>query len=322
MRRTPLLLYTSSAGRFGNQLLRFFHWAAWARELDHACAVLNLPFWPYAKLFSEWRRNRACLLGRTDHSWNLLARAAARVPLDPWMVNWKLQRISLRASRHLTLVGVDLLDKPTDERVNVEEPEFVRRALDGRYLVCSGWEFACWNWLERHAVAVRALFAPAPPFGQITQEFMAESRRHHDVLVGLCVRRGDYRNFFDGRFYYSWESYTRWVREAADLYPGKRVGVIITGDETIPMQMLQGLPVHLATGSLNRGGHFLESFLQLSMCDLILGPPSTFAACAAFLGDRPWLPLRSADQTLSRDQILQRPLFEAALDSELALAVR
>ena len=34
-------------------------------------------------------------------------------------------------------------------------------------------------------------------------------RQRHDIVIGLYIRRGDYREFFDGRFYYPWSSYAR-----------------------------------------------------------------------------------------------------------------
>lgn len=320
---TPLLLYTFSAGRFGNQLLRFFHWTAWVRELEGSCSVMHLPFWPYAKLFREWRESPACVSPRGGGWVNAVARMAGRWPWGgEWDTNWKLQRALLRASRHMGLLGVELLEKPVAGVVNLEDPAFVERARAARYLVCGGWEYSCWGWLERHAGEVRGCFTPVPEYGDVASAFIADLRGRNDVLVGLFVRRGDYETFFDGRFYYSWCEYARWVGEVVAHYPGKRVVVVAAGDERFPREVFDGLPVVLATGSINSGGHWLESFLELALCDILLGPPSTFVACAAFYGDKPWWPLRSAGQSLRAEQILVRHIFEAACDAELALAVR
>jgi hypothetical protein len=217
---------------------------------------------------------------------------------------------------------VDLLEKPVEGVVNLEDPAFVERARSARYLVCAGWEYSCWSWLERHAEEVRRSFTPLPLYRDLASAFIADLRGRYDVLVGLFARRGDYETFFDGRFHYSWNDYARWVREAVEHYPGKRVVIVAAGDDTFPREAFNGLPVVFTTGSINGGGHWLESFLELALCDILLGPPSTFVACAAFYGDKPWWPLRSANQSLRADQILTRHIFEAACDPELALAVR
>lgn len=320
---TSLVIYTLSAGRFGNQLLRFFHWTAWVRELDGRCSVLHLPFWPYAKLFSEWHQRPACVFPWREDWVNPLARLGDRWPWgEPRNINWKLQRIAWRASRHLRRMGVDIIDKPSHGTVDLEHPAFVERARSTRYLVCAGWEYSCWSWLDRHSAEVRRLFAPLPPYRDPAEAFIADLRGHYDVLLGLFARRGDYREFFEGRFYYSWTDYVQWAREALEHYAGKRVVIVAASDDPIPIEAFKGLPVALTTGSVNRGGHWLESFLELALCDIILGPPSTFVTCAAFYGDKPWWPLRSAGQSLQTDQVLGRHLFDAARDPEIALSVR
>lgn len=298
------------------------HWAAWVRELDDSCSVLHVPFWPYAKLFLEWSQRPACLIAGSGAGMNTLARLVNRLPGREWDMNWKLQRIALRASRHMQPVGVDLLDKPIDEIVNLEDPTFIERARGARYLVCAGWEYGCWSWLERHAAGVRRQLAPLPLYRQTAEAFFANLRGSYDMLIGLFARRGDYRTFFDGRFYYSWSDYQRWVREILDLHPGRRVAIVMASDEPIPMEEFHGLPVIPTSGSINGGGHWMESLLELAMCDFILGPPSTFAASAAFYGDTPWWPLRSGRQTLRTDQMFGRHIFEAARDAEMALSVR
>jgi hypothetical protein len=319
---TSLVIYTFSAGRFGNQLLRFFHWTAWVREIDFRCSVLHLPFWPYSKLFTEWSHRRACVYPQNAPWMNSVARLVDRLPGPPGNNNWKLQRLALRASRQLHSLGVDTLEKPVHGTVDLQNPAFVDRARSARYLVCAGWEFSCWSWLQHHSAEVRRLFDVLPPYKDVAAAFIAGLRGHYDILLGLFARRGDYRTFFDGRFYYSWEDYVRWASEAMEHHPGKRVVIVAASDDPIPIERFHGLPVVLATGSVNRGGHWLESFLELALCDCILGPPSTFVACAAFYGDKPWWPLRSSAQSLRRDQILNRHLFDAAQDPEMALAVR
>jgi len=321
-----MIIYADGCGgRFGNQLLRFLHWTAWARQLGGAVTVLDVPFWPYGALFNRWKRRPGCAYPHRlrDYSADLAGYLQSFMPAR-WRerANGSLQRVSARLARRAQSLGLDVVDLPAETKLNLEDADFVDRARNSRHLVCLGWEFACWDWLERHQAAVRQIFAPARAPMAAANAYVRDLRRQYDVLVGLFVRRTDYRTFFDGRFYYSWECYGRWAREAVQMFPGQRVGIVVTGDEFIPSEPFAGTPVSPASGSVNRGGHWFASFLELSLCDLIVGPTSTFAGCAAFLGNVPWLPLRDAGQTLDARQVMRRHLFEAAQDPLLRLSIR
>jgi hypothetical protein len=319
-----MILYADSGGgRFGNQLLRFFHWTAWARELGQPFTVLDLPFWPYTHLFAEWSQRPGCVYphSRVGSAADLAGHVQSLLPIR-WREHWTVKYVIARLARKLGALGIDVVDLPAETKLNLEEPAFVERARRSRFLVCAGWEFACWNWLERHEAEVRRLFAPAPAPLAAATAFLRELRERHDIVIGMHIRRGDYREFFEGRLYYSWTSYVRWAREAVEMFPSQRVAILVTGDDLIPSELFAGLPVIWASGSINRGGHWFASFLELSLCDFIIGAPSTFAACAAFLGNCPWLPLREADQVLKEKQMMHRHLFEAARDPLLALSIR
>jgi hypothetical protein len=325
-----MILYAfGGSGRFGNQLLRFLHWTAWVCEFEQQFTVLDLPFWPYAHLFAEWSQRPGCVypLTPTRSATDIIGRVAMQVrSLLPDSLWWDfddlMQRGAAFLSHALGPLGIDVLDIPMHTKLNLEESAFVERVRANRCLVCAGWQFACWGWLERHQTEVRRLFVPAPAHLAAATEFMRELRQRHDMVIGLYIRRGDYREFLDGRLYYPWASYARWARQAVEMFPGRRVAIVVTSDDLIPPEAFAGLPVTWASGSINRGGHWFASFLELSLCDIIIGAPSTFSGCAAFLGNRPWLPLREANQTLEEKQMMHRHVFEAAVDPVLALSIR
>jgi hypothetical protein len=56
-----------------------------------------------------------------------------------------------------------------------------------------------------------------------------------------------------------------------------------------------------------QGGHFVESMTELSLCDVIVSPPSTFAGWAAFLGQVPQLSLTRLDQIIRREDLTDDP---------------
>ena len=57
--------------------------------------------------------------------------------------------------------------------------------------------------------------------------------------------------------------------------------------------MFRGEQFNFATGEAVGPNHYLENLAELSICDAILTPPSTFSTVAAFLGNTPLVPLYS-----------------------------
>jgi len=84
---------------------------------------------------------------------------------------------------------------------------------------------------------------------------------------------------------------------------------------------LPGLSVYFATGSVNAGLWF-ESWVELSLCDLIVGLPSTFSATAAWLGTVPLGPVGTAGQELAAAQLLRDPLLDAARQADFSQCVK
>jgi len=316
----PMVIYAYGGGRFGNQFLRFAHWLAWVLDCHNNVRVVDLPFWPYASLFATWSEYPGCVYP-LQRSW-IDRIAGCRQWLHPRVIRhgeWRMQRVFACGARCLPGVRTLVLDDAAGEERTLS-PETFR---DGSGpIVCAGWRFSAWAALERHEEPVRALLQPAIRPAGISETFVAELRKRYDVLVGLFVRRGDYREWAGGQYYYPWESYIRWSSELPALFPGRRVGIVLTGDEMLPLPLWTELPAVPATGSVNRKGHWFESFLELAACDYVVSPPSTFSACAAFLGNRPLWPLLCPDQKLSIDQIMPRHVFAARSDSIFSLAVK
>src|ERR1019366_8455995 len=114
--------------------------------------------------------------------------------------------------------------------------------------------------------------------------------------VGVHIRQSDYRQWDNGRFYFSTAQYAGWIRQLVDLHPGRRIAVVVASDEWQDPAQFAGLPIYPATGNPNAGGHWFENWIELSLCDIVVCPPSTFSATAAFLGEVPLWPVMAEDQ--------------------------
>lgn len=318
------IIYSHGGGRFGNQLLRFVHWAAWVEEHAGRFAVVDLPFWPFAEYFSTWNLHPGCRYPLASGGVDRLA--SLRRHLPSWVLrkgDWRFQRLVFHlaaaspAPRTIATVCV-----PDGASVDMTEARFLEQVSGASLCVVSGWELSCWAWLEKHQSTVRRLFAPAAPLAGTVAPFIHACRSGHRMLIGILIRRTDYREWHDGRYFFPVESYVRWVCELVEVFADSRPCVLVASDEKIDPQLFAGLPVRFATGTATGTGHWIENFLELAACDLIVSPPSTFSGCAALLGGVALLPLREPQQNVDRGQVLADGILGAAMDPDFSRAVR
>lgn len=309
------IIYTHGAGRLGNQVIRFAHWIAWVRANRGSVEVLNFSFWPYAHYFAAWQESPGCvfpLRGGWPDRW---ARWRAALP-------GPLLRFAEERSRSFRVVqGLGgkipgsqaiALDVPAGEILDLDEAAFLERVTARRVTTLSGWRIASWRLVAEQQDELRKLFRPAETFAEPARNFIRRVRAEHDLVIGVLIRQSDYRVWDDGRFFYSSARYAAWIREAVALHPGRRVAFVVASEEAQDPAVFAGLPVYFATGNPGAGGHWVQNWIELAECDVIMSPPSTFSATAAFLGDAPLWPLVALEQKLALDQVVPDGMIGAA----------
>jgi hypothetical protein len=279
--------------------------------------VVNPAFWPYASLFEGSAAHPGCVAPGNLAMADLLAKGRSCLPA------WFLKRAEWRTQHVVHALGWCV---PGMQRVHhrdsidLDGDAFFRRVSSHRVTTCAGWRIAGWARVARRQEELRAYFQPAGEHAARARMFIAAQRKRFGRLVGVLIRQGDYMTWRDGRFGYPTEDYVSWMKQVLEL-EGGRVGFVITSDTIQDPARFDGLPHVFSTGSANTGGPAIASFAELAGCDVILGPPSTFAAMAAFIGHRPLWPLYEREQVLLREQVMSDALLAAAADPVYSLAV-
>lgn len=96
----------------------------------------------------------------------------------------------------------------------------------------------------------------------------------------------------------------------ADKFPSQNVGFVIASNEPQDESLFSDDIFNFTTGIAGGSGHYMESFTELSLCDEILMPPSTFSLFAAVLGACPVVPLHTDVESTGFERI-NEPITEA-----------
>ncbi len=115
-------------------------------------------------------------------------------------------------------------------------------------------------------------------------------RREADIVIGVHIRQGDYRGWFDGKYFFPAARYAAWMHELAAQFPGRRVAFFVCSDEPRSLGEFPGLTVGLGTDSP------VSDIYALARCDYILGTKSTFSQWASFYGEKPLLQVCGTDE--------------------------
>ncbi len=324
-RSAHTVIYTHGGGRLGNQVMRFAHWIAWARAHPGEVEVLNFAFWPFAGYFGVWREHPGCVyplhVGWADRlaRW----RAALPRPLRDWSeARSRLPRVVQAAGRWRPGWQAVELDIAREESADLNAPEFLARIARRPVTTCCGWKIASWKLVAEQQAGLRELFRPAPEFARRSADFITALRRRHTVLIGVLIRQSDYRQWDDGRFYFSTDRYVAWIRQLLDLHGGRSAGVVVASEDRQDPALFAGLPVYFASGNPEAGGHWFENWVELSRCDFVVSVPSTFSATAAFLGGVPLWPVVEAGQNMAFDQLIEDGMIGAARHPAFSRAVK
>lgn len=115
------------------------------------------------------------------------------------------------------------------------------------------------------------------------------------ITVGVHIRRGDYKDWCGGAYYYSDEVYVRIMQELAAeaKEKGKKIRFMICSNEPFEAKQtdLNTIKIPNADG--------ITDLYGLSSCDYIVGPPSSYSQWASYYGHVPMCLILNEEQKVS-----------------------
>ena len=102
-----------------------------------------------------------------------------------------------------------------------------------------------------------------------------------DLICGVLIRQTDYRSWNEGKYFFESEEYFKILITVKEKIKKLKIGFFIATDED------QYVNDSYDIDCLIRVGHPIENLYSLSLCDFLIGPPSSYISWASLYGDRP-----------------------------------
>lgn len=169
-----------------------------------------------------------------------------------------------------------------------------------KFLGCTkGWSTRTdTRYLSQTKKDLQCIFRPKDAIMNKAEGLIGTIRQTSDIVVGVHIRRGDYATWNDGRFYYELEDYHQFMLRIKELYQGQRVSFFISSNEDFELDIFTDCDCHRF--GKEPSGAILDLY-SLSVCDLIMGPVSSYSRWASFIGEIPLCFLETKNQTFTKD---------------------
>lgn len=292
-----MVIINFKAGQLANRLFYFAHFIS--NSLEYKYKLINPSFDEYNQFFTTTAANN---FGDLDIS----------VRLTPSEKLDSLLRNSLHALHKVVIPPIDNTPlyrfhniKEYDLRSDAEshddksvcfdmnDPDFVAAARK-KVVFVDGWLYRDFVNFEKHAPSLRKIFTPVPKYALEVQKILETARSKGDVVVGVHLRRGDFKNYNNGLWYYEDDVYySKMVALQEELAnQGRSCVFVMCSNEPINLDNYKGLTI------VTDPKHYIIDLYSLAGCDYIIGPPSTFSMWASFYGETPLLHLNTSDRSV------------------------
>lgn len=187
-----------------------------------------------------------------------------------------------------------LIDKP-----NQDDLDFLIRSPK-KINVIREWDLNCSNALNRNASWLRNIMTPSEHYVTKAEEQVHSLKKNFHYIIGVHARRGDYKYYQNGKHCHSWEDYKSWIIQIISVFKSEgyyNLGFLLCSDEAPNKQIFEGLPIKFS----DENSMMIDMYM-LSLCDYIIGPPSSFGTWISWYGNVPRITIEKNYSISSSEQ--------------------
>lgn len=320
-----VIIFTHGGGRFANQLTNFANFIAFAEENEFA--LINIAFNDFAPLIENYKtaKNVSYNLESDElKGFNFLKILLNSFNLSKHRIYRKFIIRLLHLYAYLSLKSQSILFRPKSilrflsgkklEKLDLSDKNTLELLSQKKTTIIAGWGLRDWNLLEKKQFLIKKELKFNEKFQKISDDFINNIREKHDLLIGVFMRQTDYKTYTNGKYYLDTKEYIALIKKLKKRYSNRNVAFIVASDEPKNIKEFKNLPVYFSTGIMGGDGHYIESFIQLGMCDSVLTVPSTFSGWAAFMGNSKIIPIYDKNILVSEKEYFNNNIFDAIND--------
>lgn len=266
-------------GQLGNCLYRLANLIVFARENGFVVYDLSFSNSGYASGFEKTYRQPL-----------IRYPAAVELPCSAYLVQKHVRKMY----RYMIRYGWVRMKEVSDDGQQFNLDSLKGVELDSKTIALHGVHFQADELVRKHADYIRNYLAPRRRIKRKITKLHREMRQNAELVVGVHIRLGDFKEWMGGRFYFQVDTYVKSMKDLADHFGMKRIKFIVfgNGNEVVENHDYSGLDVAFARGRPT------EDIYHLSLCDLLIGTMySTFSGWASFYGEVPILRIYERDQS-------------------------
>jgi hypothetical protein len=120
-------------------------------------------------------------------------------------------------------------------------------------------------------------------------------------ILGVHIRRGDYRVFKNGKYFYEDDTYIDYIRIVQQYDPEYKTILIFSNEiESVNMDSFNFDNIYFVQGNE------FEDYFVMAHCDLLIGPPSTFTHWANYIGKGSLVYMESDDPRMMKEWVISK----------------
>lgn len=276
------------AGRLANRLIHFSHFIVNSIEYDYRLA------YPY---FQEYSRYFNATTNNFFNNYKISIKLTRFCVVDRLLM-WIIKILSLPIKRDCLRIPFMAIHSTLDldknetkfDLNNNEYISIVRKKLT----FINGWGYRDYKNWGKYAPLLREFFQPKKQITEEIDRIISNCKQKGDIIVGIHIRKGDYKSFKLGKWYYNGDIYAGKMKSFENIFKGtgKKCVFLLCSDETIQPDQFSGLSI------VAERRHSIVDLYALTKCDYIIGPPSTFTIWASFYGNVPLFMLNNPDSEI------------------------
>lgn len=274
-----MVIIADKVGQLCNRLFQFSYFIV--NGIENNYKVINPSFDEYAIFFETTASNNFKGL-------DISTKITPLKKLDRLLLKFYNKKLL----RFLNFHTEDI--RSSNEIHDLKDVKF-RQLAKTKIVFAKGWLFKDEENLKKHRNQLIEVFKPKKQYLNEVENILMDLRSKYDFLIGVHIRRGDYREWNNGSYFFDDEVYLDKMKQIEQEMNtlGKSCCFFVASNEEINVTSFKAINLCYEKRNL------ITDLYTLAGCDYIIGPPSTFSLWASFYGNVPLQTISSSQEKIS-----------------------